>query len=153
MDPPLVSVVDEAEVAVAELSSFQLERVHAFRPRVAVLLNLGVDHLDRHGTVEAYHAAKLNLLKNLTPEDALVYNRLDPKVRRAAEASPARLYPFTPGSTPRETNLRAALEATRAYLDLLGRPLDPGAVAEALRTLLEAPHRFQAFARKGGGLH
>ena len=50
VDPPLVSVVDEAEVAVAELSSFQLERVHAFRPRVAVLLNLGVDHLDRHGT-------------------------------------------------------------------------------------------------------
>jgi len=149
VDPPLVSVVDEAEVAVAELSSFQLERVHDFRPRVAVLLNLGVDHLDRHGTVEAYHAAKLNLLKNLTPEDALVYNRLDPKVRQAAEGSPARLYPFTPGATPRETNLKAALEATRAYLDLLGRPLDPRAVAEALRTLPEAPHRFQAFARKG----
>ena len=61
--------------------------------------------------MEAYHAAKLNILKNLTHEDALVYNRLDPKVRRAAEASPARLYPFTPGSTPRETNLSAAWRA------------------------------------------
>lgn len=123
VDPPLVSVVDEAEVAVAELSSFQLERVDAFRPKVAVLLNLGVDHLDRHGSLEAYHQAKLNLLKNLTREEALVYNAQDPRVRAAAEAARARLYPFTPGETPRESNLQAALQATRAYLDLLGRRL------------------------------
>ncbi|MEZ0348195.1 MAG: UDP-N-acetylmuramoyl-L-alanine--D-glutamate ligase [Thermus sp.] len=149
VDPPLVSVVDEAEVAVAELSSFQLERVSTFRPRVAVLLNLGVDHLDRHGSLEAYHAAKLNLLKNLTAEDALVYNAQDAKVRQAAEGSPARLYPFQPAEDPRESNLRAALAATRAYLDLLGRPLDEGALEESLRTLPRPPHRFQTFARKG----
>lgn len=149
VDPPLVSVVDEAEVAVAELSSFQLERVHDFRPRVAVLLNLGVDHLDRHGTLEAYHAAKLNLLKNLTPEDALVYNQEDPRVREAASRTPARLYPFAPGPGPKESNLRAALEATRAYLDLLGRPLEESALEASLETLPEPPHRFQIFARKG----
>ncbi|KOX90479.1 UDP-N-acetylmuramoylalanine--D-glutamate ligase [Thermus aquaticus] len=149
VDPPLVGVVDEAEVAVAELSSFQLERIHRFRPRVAVLLNLGVDHLDRHGSLEAYHAAKLNLLKNLTPEDALVYNEADPKVREAASRTPARPYPFTPGNSPRESNLKAALEATRAYLDLLGRPLDEKALEASLKTLPEPPHRFQAFARKG----
>lgn len=150
VDPPLVSVVDEAEVAVAELSSFQLERIHAFRPRVAVLLNLGVDHLDRHGSLEAYHQAKLNLLRNLTPHDALVYNREDPRVRQAAEASPAQLYPFSPGEkNPRETNLRAALEATRAYLDLLGRPLKEELLQESLHTLPFPPHRFQIFARKG----
>ncbi|WP_038057090.1 UDP-N-acetylmuramoyl-L-alanine--D-glutamate ligase [Thermus amyloliquefaciens] len=149
VDPPLVSVVDEAEVAVAELSSFQLERIHAFRPRVAVLLNLGVDHLDRHGSVEAYHQAKLNLLKNLTPEDALVYNQEDPKVRQAALGSPARLYPFTPGNSPRETNQRAALEATRAYLELVGRPLHTPALRKSLKTLPSPPHRFQIFARKG----
>ncbi|WP_018462080.1 Mur ligase family protein [Thermus oshimai] len=149
VDPPLVSVVDEAEVAVAELSSFQLERVVRFRPRVAVLLNLGVDHLDRHGSLQAYHGAKLNLLKNLTPEDALVYNEMDPKVREAALTSPARLYPFAPGETARETNLRAALEATRAYLELLGRSLDEGALRRSLETLPEPAHRFQTFARKG----
>jgi UDP-N-acetylmuramoylalanine--D-glutamate ligase len=149
VDPPLVSVVDEAEVAVAELSSFQLERVVRFRPRVAVLLNLGVDHLDRHGSLQAYHGAKLNLLKNLTPEDALVYNEMDPKVREAALTSPARLYPFAPGETAKETNLRAALEATRAYLDLLGRSLDEGALRRSLETLPEPAHRFQTFARKG----
>ncbi len=149
VDPPLVSVVDEAEVAVAELSSFQLERVQAFRPRVAVLLNLGVDHLDRHGSLEAYHGAKLNLLKNLTREDALVYNAQDPKVLGAAQRSPARPYPFTPGENPKATNLKAALLAAQAYLDLLGRPLDKEALAESLRTLPEPPHRFQVFARKG----
>jgi UDP-N-acetylmuramoylalanine--D-glutamate ligase len=149
VDPPLVSVVDEAEVAVAELSSFQLERVHDFRPRVAVLLNLGVDHLDRHGSLEAYHAAKLNLLRNLTPEDALVYNQEDPRVREAASRTPARLYPFAPGASPKESNLRAALEATRAYLDLLQKPLDSSALEASLKTLPEPPHRFQVFARKG----
>ncbi|TBH21578.1 UDP-N-acetylmuramoyl-L-alanine--D-glutamate ligase [Thermus thermamylovorans] len=149
VDPPLVEVVDGAEVAVAELSSFQLERVHAFRPRVAVLLNLGVDHLDRHGSLEAYHRAKLNLLRNLTPADALVYNREDPRVRAAAEASPARAYPFAPAEDPRESNLRAALAATRAYLDLLGRRLDEGALRASLEDLPTPPHRFQPFARKG----
>ncbi|GGM92002.1 UDP-N-acetylmuramoylalanine--D-glutamate ligase [Thermus composti] len=150
VDPPLVAVVDEAEVAVAELSSFQLERIHRLRPRVAVLLNLGVDHLDRHKTVEAYHAAKLNLLKNLTPEDALVFNAQDPKVREAAQRSPARPYPFLPKESPRETNLEAALKATQAYLDLLGRPLDREALRASLATLPTPPHRFQVFARKGG---
>ncbi|MER3450956.1 MAG: UDP-N-acetylmuramoylalanine--D-glutamate ligase, partial [Thermus sp.] len=114
LDPPLAEIVEEAEVAVVELSSFQLERIHLFRPRVAVLLNLGVDHLDRHGTVEAYHQAKLNLLRNLTPEDALVYNAQDPKVREAVQKSLARLYPFCPQATPKKTNLEAALKATQA---------------------------------------
>ncbi|KGQ21700.1 UDP-N-acetylmuramoyl-L-alanine--D-glutamate ligase [Thermus filiformis] len=149
LDPPLAEIAEEAEVAVVELSSFQLERVHLFRPRVAVLLNLGVDHLDRHGTVEAYHRAKLNLLRNLTPEDALVYNEADPKVRRAAEATPARLYPFRPGESPKKTNLEAALKATLAYLDLLGRAPDQRALEAAFATLPEPPSRFQVFARKG----
>jgi len=72
IDPPLLDVVDRAEVAVAELSSFQLERVPTFRPAVAVVTNLGVDHLDRHGSVEAYHAAKRNVARHQTPRDVLV---------------------------------------------------------------------------------
>ncbi|MGQ9753751.1 MAG: Mur ligase family protein [Thermaceae bacterium] len=149
LDPPLAEIAEEAEVAVVELSSFQLERVHRFRPRVAVLLNLGVDHLDRHGSLEAYHQAKLNLLKNLTPMDALVYNALDRRVLEAARRSPARLYPFFPKGTPRETNLEAALAATRAYLELLGRPLDEAALLQDQKTLPTPPGRFEIFARKG----
>ena len=49
---------------VCELSSFQLEDIHDFRPRVAVLVNLEFDHLDRHGTFAAYREAKLRVFAN-----------------------------------------------------------------------------------------
>ena len=51
---------------MCELSSFQLEDVHELRPRVAVLLNLEPDHLDRHGSFEAYRDAKLRIFENAT---------------------------------------------------------------------------------------
>ena len=59
---PLISLVEsstDSTVTVAEISSFQLESIHAFRPDIAVLLNLTPDHLDRHGSFEAYAAAKM----------------------------------------------------------------------------------------------
>lgn len=68
------------EAAVAEVSSFQLEWVSTFRPRVAVLLNLTPDHLDRYATVEEYRAAKANMLRMLQPSDYAVLNRDDPWV-------------------------------------------------------------------------
>ena len=57
---------------VCELSSFQLEDIHELRPRVAVLLNLEPDHLDRHGSFEAYRDAKLRIFENQTGEDTAV---------------------------------------------------------------------------------
>ena len=158
IDPPLASVVDDAEVVAVEMSSFQLERVVHFRPRVAVLLLLGVDHLDRHGSLEAYHAAKLNLIRNLTTEDALVYNAKDPRILAALEGNPARRYPFEPAGDPRETNLAAAEQAALAYAHIVGReqpqrawPVAP--TAEGLRPLrASAPRpeaRYEVFARIG----
>jgi UDP-N-acetylmuramoylalanine--D-glutamate ligase len=121
IDPPLTDVVDGAQVVAVELSSFQLERIHSFRPRVAVMLRLGVDHLDRHKTLERYHQAKLNLLKNLTDQDALVYNAQDPVIATAAASSPAKLYAFEPAPGPRDTNLRAAEQAALAYAAIAGK--------------------------------
>jgi UDP-N-acetylmuramoylalanine--D-glutamate ligase len=60
---------------VCELSSFQLEDVHEFRPRIAVLVNLEPDHLDRHGSFEAYRDAKLRIFENQRPEDTAVVPR------------------------------------------------------------------------------
>ena len=57
---------------VCELSSFQLEDIHRLRPRVAVLLNLEPDHLDRHGTYDAYREAKLRIFENQTEADVAV---------------------------------------------------------------------------------
>lgn len=159
IDPPLASVVDEAEVVATELSSFQLERVGSFRPRVAVLLMLGVDHLDRHGSLEAYHAAKFNLIKNLTAEDALVYNARDSRVVAGIRGNPAKLHPFEPADNPRETNLRAAEQAAIAYAEIVRREqpqrtLDLRPATFDLRPHWEtAPHpeaRYELFAKIGG---
>jgi UDP-N-acetylmuramoylalanine--D-glutamate ligase len=149
LDPPLLDIVDQAEVAVVELSSFQLERIVHLRPRVAVLLNLGVDHLDRHKTLQAYHAAKLNLLRNLTPQDALVYNAADERILEGIQGCPARRIPFQPQDTPRQTNLLAARLAARAYAELAGKAVDEGVLERAQATAPQLEGRFEAFARKG----
>jgi UDP-N-acetylmuramoylalanine--D-glutamate ligase len=60
-----------------------------------VILNLGVDHIDRHGTVRDYHLAKKNLLNNLTAEDTFVYNADDPKLAAWAKETPAKALGFS----------------------------------------------------------
>ncbi len=74
------AVEGEFQAAVVEVSSFQLEWVHSFRPRVAVVLNLTPDHLDRYANVEEYGRAKAALLAAQGPEDIAVLNRDDPWV-------------------------------------------------------------------------
>lgn len=66
----------------AELSSFQLETVHTFRPHVAAVLNLTPDHLNRHYTFDNYVNAKLRITMNQTPDDYLVLNYDDPEIRK-----------------------------------------------------------------------
>ena len=72
-------------VIVAELSSFQLESIHTFRPRVSAVLNISPDHLNRHHTMEAYIQAKLDIAKNQTAEDTCVLNYEDEVTRKMAE--------------------------------------------------------------------
>jgi UDP-N-acetylmuramoylalanine--D-glutamate ligase len=67
--------IDPGEWIVVEASSFQLEDVDEFRPRVAVLLNLEPDHLDRHGSFDAYAAAKLRVFENQGLGDVAVVPR------------------------------------------------------------------------------
>lgn len=77
---PLISVVEmmnEGDIAVVELSSFQLQLMTT-SPQVAAVLNLTPNHLDRHGTMEAYTAAKTRILTNQSARDVAVLNRDDP---------------------------------------------------------------------------
>ncbi|GAB4530687.1 MAG: UDP-N-acetylmuramoyl-L-alanine--D-glutamate ligase [Anaerolineales bacterium] len=77
---PLIACVDEMQphdLAVMELSSFQLE-IMTRSPQVAAVLNITPNHLDRHGTMAAYTAAKAHILKYQTPADVLVLNREEP---------------------------------------------------------------------------
>jgi len=73
---------------VLELSSFQLETTESLRPRVAVVLNVTPDHLDRHPSMEAYIRAKQRLIELQHPEDPAVLNADDAVCRRYAELKP-----------------------------------------------------------------
>lgn len=71
----------EESVIVAEISSFQLETIQQFRPKVSAVLNITPDHLDRHGTVECYADTKLKIAMNQTENEYCVLNYDDPTTR------------------------------------------------------------------------
>jgi UDP-N-acetylmuramoylalanine--D-glutamate ligase len=141
---PLTTVVDPDPDAwvVAELSSFQLEDVDSFRAAVGVLLNVTPDHLDRHGSMESYTAAKLRLFENQTEDDTAVVPAgfgPVPGAGRQVEFSAEDVLPADPrlpGVHNRE-NAAAATAAARAA----GIPDE--AIAEALRSFAGVPHRLE----------
>ena len=90
---PLISAVDlfsSDSIVVAELSSFQLEAIQKFRPHIAVLLNITENHLDRHGTFEAYVSAKAQIFRNQQADDYAILNADDPTVVGLAPAIASR---------------------------------------------------------------
>jgi UDP-N-acetylmuramoylalanine--D-glutamate ligase len=141
-------VPDEAWI-VCELSSFQLEDVETLRPRIAVLLNLEPDHLDRHGTLEAYRAAKLRVFENQDEGDVAVVPRgfgpVPGKARRvefaANDVLPAE--PLLRGPHNRE-NAAAAAAAARAA------GIGDEAIARGLRGFEGVDHRLELVAQIDG---
>lgn len=83
------------EVAVAEISSFQLETLNSLRPHIAMVLNIAEDHLNRHYTMENYVFLKGKLLKNLTETEYAVLNYDDDTVRSFAERTKANVLYFS----------------------------------------------------------
>jgi UDP-N-acetylmuramoylalanine--D-glutamate ligase len=95
---PLISQVEEyqpGDMIVAEVSSFQLETILTFRPRVAAILNITPDHLDRHGTMESYIKAKTNIFSNQVPTDYTILNYDDPNTAALAQQSLGRVIFFS----------------------------------------------------------
>ncbi len=82
-------------VTVAEISSFQLETIHKFRPSVSAILNITPDHLNRHHTMEAYIQAKQDIAKNQTAEDTCVLNYEDEVTRLFGENTTANAFYFS----------------------------------------------------------
>ena len=134
------ALTDAAEVAVedswivCELSSFQLEDVETLACDVAVLLNLEPDHLDRHGTFDAYRAAKLRIFERARAKVVPRGFGIEGIEFSADDPLPAE--PRIPGRHNRE-NAAAATAAARAA----GVPDD--AIAQALRTFSGVPHRLE----------
>ena len=86
---------DADSVTVAEISSFQLETIHTFRPRVSAILNITPDQLNRHHTMENYVKAKQDITKNQTKEDYCVLNAEDPYTDAFLEQCPATVILFS----------------------------------------------------------
>lgn len=82
-------------IVVAEVSSFQLETTALFRPRVAAVLNVTPDHLDRHGSFDEYVGAKARIFANQTDADCTVLNRDDPVAQSLASRVPGRVLWFS----------------------------------------------------------
>ncbi|HEX2501971.1 MAG TPA: UDP-N-acetylmuramoyl-L-alanine--D-glutamate ligase [Methylomirabilota bacterium] len=163
---------------VAEVSSFQLETTDAFRPRVAAVLNVTPDHLDRHGSLAAYADAKARIFRAQGPEDWAVLNADDPGAAQLASHVRARLLwfsrrqPVTEGAWIREgwvtlrlgagdrgvcpvdeIFLRGAhnLEnvlAATACAGALGVP--PERLRTAIRAFRAVPHRLEWIRDRGG---
>jgi UDP-N-acetylmuramoylalanine--D-glutamate ligase len=94
---PLAAHADEVfDAIVLEVSSFQMERVAAFHPRVSVLLNITDDHLDRYPSFEAYAGAKGNAFAKQTPEDAAVIPVADEQCLAQAKRGQGRVVTFGP---------------------------------------------------------
>jgi UDP-N-acetylmuramoylalanine--D-glutamate ligase len=176
---PCLDLVGQAlDWAVIEVSSFQLETTESFRPRIAVILNLSPDHLDRHGSFESYCAAKARILAHQQPEDVAVLNWDDPRVRGLSAQGRGRVFPFsTKGALETgafldtdcivlrregEPPLRLSLNALRlpgahnrenavaALAASVAAGADPKLAISALASFSGLPHRCQEVGRVGG---
>ena len=177
---PLISCVEkssEKTVAVAELSSFQLELIEKFRPSISVFLNLTPDHLDRHHTLESYGAAKARIFQNQGESDSAVLNADDPGTTPYAPAKPqvfwfSRKQRVAQGAFVKESEILFRREGTEeAILKLADIPLagahnvenvlaavaatklagaESTAIAKGVRSFAGVEHRLEFVAEIGG---
>ena len=169
----VASVPDDGVIAV-EVSSFQLAAIETFRPRVGVLLNVAEDHIDWHGALESYVAAKARLVANQEAGDVFIPNAEDERAMEIAASAAARLAPFSSRRAPADgigidgelavwrgrpvfseadvplagrAGLEDALAAAGAALEY---GVEPGAVMRALKGFRPLPHRMEVVAAAGG---
>jgi UDP-N-acetylmuramoylalanine--D-glutamate ligase len=175
-----VGAIDPDATIVCEASSFQLEDTEYFGPECAVYINLAPDHLDRHGTLEAYLDAKLRIFANQGNDDVAVYNGDTPELRGRDLGGCARLVRFCPAEgeaadpdcelslsdgvifAADEPLIRAdelqllgshnIENAMAAAAAALASGLPRDAVAEGLRSFPGVRHRLERVRERGGVL-
>ena len=120
---PIITYADklqEEDIVVAEVSSFQLETVESFCPHLALMINLTPDHLDRHGDMAGYLAAKARIFENQKESDYLVLNYDDEALRELAPQSRGKVIFF---SQKHKLEEGVYLDGSRVMLALNGESL------------------------------
>jgi len=146
---------DPADVVVLEASSFQLQLVRTFRPRVGVLLNFSPNHLDWHADMEEYLSAKLNLFAAQRPDDAAI---LPEDMRQALSGrafTRAAVTWFSPVSRfhcPRLAGVHNQYNMEAAFLACQPFGVTGEMARAAFESFVPAPHRLQIVGEKGGVL-
>lgn len=136
---PLIERLDdigEEDLVVLELSSFQLELTKV-SPQVAGITNIGVDHLDVHGSAEAYRNAKMNIFRFQRPEDVTALNADDEITRALAPECPGRVLYFSRQSRPDQG---AFLKDDRLHVHLDGRD---HVLCKASEVGIPGPHNLE----------
>jgi len=90
----IADTIDKESTAIVEVSSFQLETIKSFHPKVAIFLNLSPDHLDRHGSMHIYGSYKARIFENQTSEDFLIYNGSDTHVTELIQTAKSKKIVF-----------------------------------------------------------
>jgi len=143
-------------LVVLELSSFQLEQAEALgvSPQVSLVTNLTPNHLDRHGTMDAYGRAKQNIFRFQKPSDLLILNSDDPETQSWAELAPGRVEFFDPCGEAFElqvTGQHNQYNAQAAWAVAREFGVDRPTAADALSQFESLSHRLQ-LAVEGGGV-
>src|SRR5216683_1121448 len=143
---PAIGLVDQAGRTtwiVLEVSSFQLETIVEFRPRIAVILNITPDHLDRHKTFANYVNAKARIFENQRPDDFSVLNADDPTTAGLSDRTRAQLFWF---SRKKEIEKGAFARGTHIYF----RDGQSEQIRPAVRNFKAVEHRLEFVARFAG---
>jgi len=174
--PLIDALTSRYDVAVVEISSFQLEWVEQFRPHIGVFLNLSEDHMERHKSFAVYGMTKRALLAHQEPTDWAVVNRDDPEVWPLAHGLPGRIFsfgwrPVAEGAWIENNVLHIRRDAREVLLpleelQLFGRHnlenvmaaasaawlwgLAPEKIAAVLASFQGLPHRLEFVAEKNG---
>ncbi len=168
----------EDSVVVAEISSFQLETIHTFAPKVSAILNITPDHLNRHHTMECYVQTKEKIAMNQTKADTCVLNYEDEYTRSFGESCPSRVVYFSSkralteglyldgeeimmakdGSVQRLMNIHDMnlvgmcnvenVMAAIAICDAMGVPME--VILNTVRSFKAVEHRIEFVATKNG---
>ncbi len=121
----VVLELDQTTVAILEVSSFQLDYIESFHPKVAVMLNITPDHLDRYGkSFESYIASKRRVFENQTMSDYLIYNFDDPVTCIEVRKHAAQRVDVLPFSVKKRLDSGACVEEERVIIKLHGKTID-----------------------------